>query len=82
MDEKAQKFGTVAGNAAKEFIQSCPLFAVLPDEDINEMCGKMTGRSFQAHEQVFAQGSIGQEFFVIVEGTAHVSDPKFGLTLS
>ena len=54
-------------------LRQVPLFADLGTRDLKRLADSMSETSFAAGEEVVAQGKSGVGFFVILEGSARVS---------
>jgi len=55
-----------------EFLKKIPLFADLPDEDLERLCQMVTEISLKAGEELFAEGSPGDSAFVIQKGEIEI----------
>ena len=60
-------------NAMVDSLRDVPLFADLSDRDLKRLADSMQELSYEPGKQVVAQGKGGVGFFVILEGTARVS---------
>lgn len=60
-------------NPMVDSLRAVPLFADLSPKDLKRLADTMTERTFAPGEQVVAQGKSGVGFFVILDGTARVS---------
>jgi CRP/FNR family transcriptional regulator, cyclic AMP receptor protein len=60
-------------NPMIESLQTVPLFAELSSRDLKRLAASMKERSFAAGDEIVAQGKGGVGFFVILEGSARVS---------
>jgi CRP-like cAMP-binding protein len=60
-------------NPMIESLRQVPLFADLGSRDLKRLADSMSETSFAAGEEVVAQGKSGVGFFVILDGTARVS---------
>jgi len=60
-------------SAMPESLRAVPLFAELSDRDLRQLSESMHERTYSAGQEVVTQGEGGVGFFVILEGTAHVS---------
>jgi CRP/FNR family cyclic AMP-dependent transcriptional regulator len=58
--------------AATDALRKVPLFAGLPDEDLERLGRQMKERRFPAGSAVTSEGAGGAGFFVIIDGTATV----------
>jgi CRP/FNR family transcriptional regulator, cyclic AMP receptor protein len=56
-----------------ESLKAVPLFAELSDRDLRRLAESMHEKSYSAGREVVTEGESGIGFFVILEGTAHVS---------
>lgn len=56
-----------------ELLRSLPLFEPLPPPTLEYLAGKLMRRRFGAGETILTQGERGDAFFVIADGTVHVS---------
>jgi CRP-like cAMP-binding protein len=57
-------------------LREIPLFADLANRDLKRLAGSMQEMSFPAGAEVVAQGKGGVGFFVILDGTARVTQGK------
>ena len=57
-------------------LDKVPLFHFLSNQEKNAILERMTKRTYKAGEIVFEQGSIGEEFFIVVDGTAELTIEK------
>lgn len=55
-----------------DFLKKVPLFADLPDEDLERLCEMVTEVRLKAGEELFPEGSIGDRAFVIQEGEIEI----------
>jgi CRP-like cAMP-binding protein len=60
-------------NAMVDSLRDVPLFADLSDRDLKRLADSMQELSYEPGKEVVAQGKGGVGFFVILEGTARVS---------
>lgn len=60
-------------NAKVDSLREVPLFADLSKRDLKQLADSMREQSFAAGDEVVAQGKGGVGFFVILEGTARVT---------
>jgi len=60
-------------NPMVDSLRAVPLFADLTPRDLKRLADSMKQRSFADGEEVVAEGKSGVGFFVILEGTARVS---------
>jgi CRP/FNR family transcriptional regulator, cyclic AMP receptor protein len=60
-------------NPMIDSLRQVPLFADLGSKDLKQLADSMSETSFTAGEEVVAQGKSGVGFFVILDGTARVS---------
>jgi CRP/FNR family transcriptional regulator, cyclic AMP receptor protein len=58
---------------ATELLRSVPLFADLSDRELTMMAASMKERHFHAGHVVAKEGQHGVGFFVIADGSAHVT---------
>ncbi len=58
--------------SAYEFLKHVPLFAGLPDEDLERLCQMTEEVTLPAGQQLFAEGSPGDRLYVIKEGQLEV----------
>jgi signal transduction histidine kinase len=54
------------------FLKKVPLFANLPDADLEQLCHHVEELSLQADELLFSEGSIGQSAYVIKQGQVEI----------
>ena len=57
----------------KELLRGVPFFAECSEKDLAQVSRLTTTVSVPAGKAVASQGALGQEFFVIVEGTVTVA---------
>lgn len=55
-----------------DFLRKIPLFINLPDPDLEQICQAIEEIHLSAGEELFAEGSIGQQAFVIKEGQIEI----------
>ncbi len=55
-----------------DFLKKVPLFADLPDDDLGRLCGMLTAVDLPAGEELFAEGSYGEQAYVIEEGELEI----------
>ena len=60
-------------NPMIDSLRAVPLFAELGARDLKRLAASMKERSFAAGDEIVAQGKGGVGFFVILDGTARVS---------
>lgn len=60
-------------SAMVDSLRQVPLFADLGTRDLKRLADSMKEKSFAAGQEVVAEGKSGVGFFVILEGTARVS---------
>jgi CRP-like cAMP-binding protein len=56
-----------------ESLRAVPLFAELSDRDLRQLAESMHEKAYSTGQEVMTEGEGGIGFFVILEGTAHVS---------
>ena len=56
-----------------ELVRGVPLFADLDRRELQGLANSMRERTFKAGQTIAVEGQSGIGFFVIAEGTAHVS---------
>jgi len=54
------------------FLRNVPLFANLPDKDLEQLCQQVEEISLEAGELLFSEGSIGQNAYVIQQGQIEI----------
>lgn len=54
--------------AVNDFLKKVPLFADLPDEDLDRLCALTTEERFPAGQILFTEGDIGDKAYVIMFG--------------
>ena len=54
-------------------LKAVPLFAEVPERDLRRLAESMHERTYRAGQEVVSEGASGVGFFVILDGTAHVS---------
>ena len=55
-----------------DFLKKVPLFADLPDEDLDRLCAVATETNLPAGEVLFTEGEIGDKTFVIMSGEVDI----------
>ena len=55
-----------------EFLRKVPLFADLPDDDLERLCEVIEEVPLEAGQELFAEGSVGDQAFVIKQGHLEV----------
>jgi CRP-like cAMP-binding protein len=60
-------------SSTTDSLRSVPLFAELSDKDLKQLAQSMHEKSYDAGQEVVTEGEAGLGFFVILDGTAHVS---------
>src|SRR5215217_2406980 len=60
-------------NPMIDSLRTVPLFAELSQRDLKRLADSMKERSYAAGDEIVAQGKGGVGFFVILEGSARVS---------
>jgi signal transduction histidine kinase len=60
------------GNDTASFLRKVPLFAELPDPDLERISRKAQERKLAGGELLFAEGSIGEAAYVIVSGQIEI----------
>jgi signal transduction histidine kinase len=61
-----------------EFLRKVPLFADLPDDDLNRLCEMLTVVDLPAGEELFAEGSKGEQAYVIQKGELEIIKTSSG----
>ncbi|NIP43848.1 MAG: cyclic nucleotide-binding domain-containing protein, partial [candidate division Zixibacteria bacterium] len=51
-----------------DFLKKIPLFADLPDEDLERLCEVVTEKTLPAGEVLFTEGEVGKTAYVIISG--------------
>jgi CRP/FNR family transcriptional regulator len=54
------------------FLKKVPLFSSLPDEDLDRLSGMVTEVRLHSGEELFSEGSPGDEAYVIQEGEIEI----------
>src|SRR5271157_3750874 len=54
------------------FLQKVPLFANLPDTDLEQLCQQVEELSLRSDDLLFSEGSIGQNAYVIKQGQIEI----------
>ncbi len=54
------------------FLQKVPLFANLPEADLEQLCQHVDELTLQANDLLFSEGSIGQSAYVIKQGQIEI----------
>ncbi|RLT39321.1 MAG: hypothetical protein DWI57_10485 [Chloroflexi bacterium] len=55
-----------------DFLRKVPLFSNLPDHDLEVICQMVEERAVPAGQMLFAEGSVGDEAYVIQEGELEI----------
>ncbi len=55
-----------------DFLRKVPLFAELPDADLNRLCSMIKEVNLASGETLFAEGDPGEEAYVIAEGEIEI----------
>ncbi len=55
-----------------DFLRKVPLFANLPEHDLDAVCHMVEERMLAAGEMLFAEGSVGDQAYVIQEGELEI----------
>jgi signal transduction histidine kinase/predicted CoA-binding protein len=56
----------------EQFLKKVPLFSSLSDEDLDRLCEMVTVKSLPSGAELFAEGSLGGEAYVIQEGQVEI----------
>jgi signal transduction histidine kinase len=60
------------------FLKKVPLFAELPEDDLRRLCGLTREVKLAAGEELFAEGSPGDEAYIIREGSLQIVKTSIG----
>jgi signal transduction histidine kinase/predicted CoA-binding protein len=63
------------------FLKKIPLFANLPDDDLDRLCAVATEAYLPADEILFTEGEIGDKAYVIMEGEVDILKESGGRTV-
>jgi signal transduction histidine kinase len=55
-----------------DFLKKVPLFAELPDEDLEQICGLVQNVALEPGEQLFAEGDAGDHAYIVKEGQLEI----------
>ena len=61
-----------------DFLVTVPLFADLPEADLNQICEMVEEVRLSAKEELFAEGSAGDRLYVVKEGQLEVLKASHG----
>jgi len=64
-----------------DFLKKVPLFANLPDDDLNRLCSVVIEESIPADEILFTEGEIGDKAYVIMDGEIDILKNSGGQTV-
>ncbi len=63
------------------FLKKVPLFADLPDDDLDRLCALATEEKISADEVLFTEGEIGEKTYVIMSGEIDILKESGGRTV-
>jgi len=64
-----------------DFLKKVPLFADLPDDDLERLCALVTEEQLSAEEALFTEGDIGDKAYVIISGEIEILKESGGRTV-
>ena len=64
-----------------EFLKKVPLFASLPDDDLESLCRLVTEQDIPANQVIFTEGEIGDKAYVIMAGEIDILKNSGGKTV-
>jgi signal transduction histidine kinase/predicted CoA-binding protein len=64
-----------------DFLKKVPLFANLPDDDLDRLCSVVIEESIPADEILFTEGEIGEKAYVIMAGEIDILKDSGGQTV-
>lgn len=64
-----------------DFLEKVPLFADLPDEDLERLCAMITEEHVPAEKVLFTEGDIGDKAYVIMSGEIEILKESGGRTV-
>jgi len=64
-----------------DFLKKVPLFADLPDDDLDRLCALATEEKISANEVLFTEGEIGDKTYVIMSGEIDILKESGGQTV-
>ena len=64
-----------------DFLKKVPLFANLPDDDLDRLCAVATEEYLPADEIIFTEGEIGEKAYVIMAGEIDILKESGGRTV-
>ena len=64
-----------------DFLKKVPLFADLPDEDLDRLCAMVVEERIPAAETLFVEGEIGDKAYVIMSGEVDILKESGGRTV-
>jgi len=67
-----------ADKIKRDLIKNLDLFKDLDSSDLNRLADNMVPRTFKEGETIFKKGSVGDQFYVIQEGTVKVTEISAG----
>jgi CRP-like cAMP-binding protein len=65
-----------------EILRGCTLFHSIPLFDIEKFAANATLKEFASGDLVFARGSIGKEFYIVIHGTVQITVPTISARTS
>ena len=65
-----------------DFLKKVPLFANLPDDDLDLLCAVVIEEHYPAEVIVFAEGDVGDKAYVIMTGEVEILKESGGQTIS
>lgn len=64
-----------------DFLKKVPLFADLPDDDLDRLCAVVQEEFIAADEIIFTEGDIGDKAYLIMEGEINILKESGGQTV-
>jgi signal transduction histidine kinase/predicted CoA-binding protein len=64
-----------------DFLKKVPLFADLPDDDLDRLCAMVTEEHISAGETLITEGEIGEKAYVIMSGEIEILKESGGRTV-
>jgi signal transduction histidine kinase/predicted CoA-binding protein len=64
-----------------DFLKKIPLFESLPEEDLDRLCQMVTEVHLRAGDELFAEGSPGDQAYVIMDGQIEILKAAEGRTI-
>ena len=63
----------MSSSVSQDFLRQLPLFAGLPEEDLDRLCDMAKTETLPAGEVLMEEGSLGDALYVILDGTFEIT---------